>query len=1602
MAWHPDPTGRASWRLQDDDGWTPWLSDGSRTWHDPRPMHRPLGAGDSLALAFVTDVFLPEAHAAGALDPARAGALSAVIDTLRAEVTGHAPAAHAAGPTPAATLPAAPPHAAPPPAAPPHAAHPPLAAPPAPPTPPVPPVAAAPGPRQPAGYTPGTIKLSPVHSRARQTPQAYPPLGPPTPSRAPRPVPAWRRTVAASVAAHGLTYLGVLLLFVGVFGLVAFAFGDVRPSLRPVAELAAAAVPFIAAWQLRRGGATDVARALEVLGGLLLPLLLVTSLVDGFRVPPDPSGAALVVTLALVPLVCAGGYLLAHRRRPGTALRHAVVPSLVLAAAMATIGVGRPLPTGQDVAEPSVWQAGAMALVLAVVAVLARVRGVTIGPSGPATLVVVTVLAALAMAASDPQAWLVLVTGAALVVALAAMRTTLPPMLPDVAAPLAWGATVLAAGGASGLLGQPGALGAVGAAGFLALAEEAGRRGRPVVALAIPVAGLGVSTLATTEEPWAATATFAVLAAWALLRRTRPFAGTQQLFDIVGGVAPALGLVALAAATRPTIALGAAIIALAAARAPARAGYWRTWWRVGALLVTLAAVVVHAWAHDSADATLVDAWGAIAAVAVLGALVASGPLAALARLWGASALLAWAWVSGAALLGLPVLVQAGVLALAGVGLVVANRPRGADGVGHALGAGALVVAMARDLAVVSGGRSADTTLTWAYALVLAAATAALAVTAARTDRAASTGERPAPPAPGRLALAPLAAPQLLWLLVAAGVPASMLTVVHASYGSAGSAVPGWWPLAILVAWAFVIASVTRLLTIGTTSRRPLRGAATIAPRAAALVAGVAVLQRLAVGTTGSTSPDVGDLVLEAVAIASLVLVPVLLPAGRRPRSVVGVAWAAGPFLALDVAAASSAWLRGHMPETVALVAAAVGAVYVLGAAAVSSREARPTRAGVRAPYVVGHVLLGTAAVLAPSGSSASSGLSDAGLGAVLGACVLGVVALALLLSGVRCRTPWSVALGIVAAWAALLRAWPGLTVEHPWVAVAAVAVLVMCAEAIFRQRRLRSRWSVAVLASAAPIALTGLDGELPAHLATGIVAGAVAIVLARRRRHTAADLVGAAGVIVAALALGAGVWAIVAATGLLTLTASGLAVVRREPGRALVGAAGAFATWGAFVAATEPAVQQAAELSLVVGAAVALVAGSARVMARRLWPAAEDRAELALAWSAAGYAIAVVGGFIAVAAGVVSWLVAGGATLSVAALIAGAIAWRERRVLDAAAVVGVLTTLAAGAAAGLGMTAQVAVHASAAALTAVVAAAVFVLAGRHARVLTVLPRTLGAYSAGAIAIAALTALYATAVGNADEGPLMASALDASLPYALVLAAGAVQLAAWGTGKHTLAAQLLSPVVAVGAWLVVAPHLTTGAAWSTVPVGLALLVVASLLRAERRRRTAALGVEPQTVGRQTAGLQGSASQAGPGAATAYRTDPTLDLVGSAEAATELIGVAFLVGAFVARTVDESVAWAVVVLVIGAAIASWGLVSKVRRRVMTGAALVLAAAVLLVGVPLVALLPGWGSAGAWLVVAGVGAVAVLGATVLEKSRSAVSGLWRRLGDDSEGWE
>src|SRR5512132_621116 len=102
-----------------------------------------------------------------------------------------------------------------------------------------------------------------------------------------------RGVIASDVAVHGLAYLGVLLLFSGSLGFMLFSFGSVRVGLRPLAEFSMPAVLLGSAWFLRRRRAPFVATALGLLGGLLLPVALFASFVDGVPIPPELHGAAL-------------------------------------------------------------------------------------------------------------------------------------------------------------------------------------------------------------------------------------------------------------------------------------------------------------------------------------------------------------------------------------------------------------------------------------------------------------------------------------------------------------------------------------------------------------------------------------------------------------------------------------------------------------------------------------------------------------------------------------------------------------------------------------------------------------------------------------------------------------------------------------------------------------------------------------------------------------------------------------------------------------------------------------------------------------------------------------------------------------------------------------------------------------------------------------------------------------------------------------------------------------------------------------------------------------------------------------------------------------
>ena len=118
--------------------------------------------------------------------------------------------------------------------------------------------------------------------------------------------------------------------------------------------------------------------------------------------------------------------------------------------------------------------------------------------------------------------------------------------------------------------------------------------------------------------------------------------------------------------------------------------------------------------------------------------------------------------------------------------------------------------------------------------------------------------------------------------------------------------------------------------------------------------------------------------------------------------------------------------------------------------------------------------------------------------------------------------------------------------------------------------------------------------------------------------------------------------------------------------------------------------------------------------------------------------------------------------------------------------------------------------------------------------------------------------------------------------------------------------------------------------------------------------------------------------------------------------ELVGIGFVVGAAFVQSVTDSLGYAAVAAGLGLAVVAWGTVTKVRRRVASGVVVVGVAVTELIAVPLVRLLPAWGGAGLWLLIAGVGLVALAAATLLEEGRAAVRKAASNFGDMTKGWE
>ena len=593
------------------------------------------------------------------------------------------------------------------------------------------------------------------------------PAAPQTP-REPGPLRSWWKqaveAVSADLAVHGLAYLGVLLVFAGVFGFVAFAFGDVQVELRPLAELAMPLTFFVAAWALRRRGIHVVGAALELLGGAILPLVVIASLSDGASVPPDLTGVGLVVLLAAALALVSGLYAFVTLRRPDSPLRFLAAPTAWLAIAAIGLLFAPSVPTGSALSHPYPGQwATVSALITLTLALCIRRRptgratplAALLGATTAAAMPAVAISLLLVFVSAPAEGWPIApiaAAGLATVLSLELLSTRpLELRLVTVLQGLALYATAL-------MLGPPLSAawtGTIAVVGAVALFEWQQRR-RPavssIVALSLWVPGVIVGLVCALMQPVPTIVAWSSGWAWAVVRRTLP--GTAPLPSWIPVTVIAVAPVAMASGVGRLTTYGWALFALAALVF------------VVAFIVRLATVTDELWAQWIPSAAMVvwvlvigyrgEQGLLVVTSVVLAVAFAAAPRWPVLRVWTTAlaastafwfAALAWSWSPTA---------LAMALSATGITLVGLASWRREPIVGH--------VGLIGLLAAMVAATFTTTPLGWAQVVAIGVAVVGWLVTTVLLEggrstigellerMALSTVPPPPPPSPGAVGL----------------------------------------------------------------------------------------------------------------------------------------------------------------------------------------------------------------------------------------------------------------------------------------------------------------------------------------------------------------------------------------------------------------------------------------------------------------------------------------------------------------------------------------------------------------------------------------------------------------------------------------------------------------------------------------------------------------------------------------------------------------------------------------------------------------------------------------------------------------------------------
>jgi hypothetical protein len=447
----------------------------------------------------------------------------------------------------------------------------------------------------------------------------------------------------SDVAVHGLVYLGVLLTFVSVLGFMLFAFKDLPISAKPFVELLIVLTFFGWAWVLNHQNAARVSKAMELLGGMILPLVWYAALVDSATVPPDAEGDWLVFALVASSLALSGIYWLISRRFENSMLRFLAWPMVWVA----SMGVGFLFKTDEHLVGDAITRLVAPQPALASVTIAATLA--FLAWRSDSRLAESTYRAALVgmpsaylltfgLSLGDSAAvwWPIIVSGAGTVASIELVahwygwQARLRPLRPYVYA-LVGVPLVLAIG-----IGWGGAIVAV---SYVVLIEMAIRS--PKIELhdvTSAATGAVVGLLLSLAEPGAAIVAFGAVSVWAHIRR-RMVIGDEHVVRSIAGVAALapLGLLyGLSGLTSvpASILIVSSLVLVAAVflRLRDRAdNFDSVWFPIAATALGVGAAVV--WTVDGSDAALV-----IASLVISSATVALGQRWPTANVWLSAAL----------------------------------------------------------------------------------------------------------------------------------------------------------------------------------------------------------------------------------------------------------------------------------------------------------------------------------------------------------------------------------------------------------------------------------------------------------------------------------------------------------------------------------------------------------------------------------------------------------------------------------------------------------------------------------------------------------------------------------------------------------------------------------------------------------------------------------------------------------------------------------------------------------------------------------------------------------------------------------------------------